>query len=207
MYSALRTPLLLLLPLFVTISASAQEAPEIEVTNVRFDRVAGDWIVASVDIRPGDNTLPTARDKDFLDDVRLSIYLSFKLDGANGEEEFAFYRSTVRMVSIESPNTYSLKFFLPGVVRDRDDLDVTPFAWIIEMEVGGQKVPLRDDQFEQREIKSKQAYDSFLSKANSDGAENDGILLPIYLAPSYIVNEARVNFREVPAFYRFEPEN
>ncbi|MFP4351373.1 MAG: hypothetical protein ACLFRP_00815 [Puniceicoccaceae bacterium] len=206
----MRTPFLFvaaLSALFLARAGGQQSAPEIEVTDVRFDRVAGDWIVGSVAIRSGENPAPDARDSDFIDDVRLTFHICFEVDLENVEEEFSFYRSSVRMVSLEQRETYTLKFYLPGVVRERDDLDVDPFAWVVEMEAGGVPIPVREDQFDKSAIQSKEAFDSFLSKANSEGAANDGIFLPSYLAPANVVNESRLNYRELPAFYRFEPVN
>lgn len=209
MLSALKAPICLgfALSLFLSARAGAQQAPEIEVSNVRFDRVADNWIVGSVTLRPGENPSPDARDEDFIDDVRLTFHVCFEVNLDNVPEEFSFYRSTVRMVSLERRKTYTLKFYLPGVLRDRDDLDADPFAWVVDMEAAGVPIPLRDDQFDGRAIKSKEAFDSFLSKANSEGAANDGIFLPSYLAPANVVNESRLNYRELPAFYRFEAEN
>ncbi|MEM0966775.1 MAG: hypothetical protein AAGJ81_11555 [Verrucomicrobiota bacterium] len=200
------------LALFLLLSSfpaflSAQEAPEIKVTNVRFDRVGNDWIVPTIQIEAGKNPSPDARDRDFLDDVLFTIYVCFEVDAPEGGNQYSFYRSTVRIISLESSKRYSMKFYLPGVVRDRDDLKVDPFAWLIEMEAGGQKVAPAADQAGGNIQVSPEGFANFLSKANSEGAVNDGILLPIYLAPIFIVNESRPNLRDVPSFYRFEPDN
>ena len=209
MSSALGTPILFVVALSALLLTRAvgQESPEIEVSNVRFDRVADNWIVGSVTLRPGENPAPSARDKDFIDDVRLTFHVCFEIDLDNVEDQFSFYRSSVRMVSLERRKTYTVKFYLPGVLRERDDLDADPFAWVVEMEAGGVRIPLRDDQFDKNAIKTKEAFESFLAKANSEGAANDGVFLPSYLAPLNVVNESRLNYRELPAFYRFEPLN
>jgi hypothetical protein len=199
--------LLAVLPSAFLFSQEGTEAPEIEVTNMRFDRLGDEWLVANLEIRPGKNPSPEARDEDFLDDVRLTLYLCFEVDAEGDEDGFSFYRSTVRIVSLESPNTYSVPFFLPGVIRDRDNLDAEPFAWLVEMQVGQAEVPLAEDQAGGEIRKSPEGFENFLSKASSESVDNDGILLPVYLAPGYLAGEARVNPREVPAFYRFEPEN
>jgi len=208
MSAALKTPLMVLLTLVFSISLLAQETPEIEVTNVRFDRIANDWIVATVQITAERNPLATARNVDYMDDVRLTMNVCYEVANVpDGEVPFDFYRSSVRMVSLEQSVRYSVYFFLPGVVRDRDDLDVDPFAWLIEMEVGGTPVAMETDQAGGEIKVDAEGYENFLSRANSMAPENDGIFLPMYLAPDFIVDSARIRSSEVPSFYRFELEN
>jgi len=201
-----KAPFSLFLFLILAVSGGAQEPPEIDVVDVRFNRIANNWTAAVIRIRADGNPSPDAFDDDFLDDVRLTFHTCYEVDrGADGDS-FSFYNSEVRMLSLDKSRTYQIAFFLPGVIRDRDDLDVDPFAWLIRMEAAGVEIPLADDQFG-GEIKSKAAYDSFLSKANSEGPQNDGILLPVYLAPFFVVNESRLNLADIPAFYRFESRN
>jgi len=198
--------LLFLLFLFGILTVSAQDAPQIEVEDVRFTRVGGNWLAAVITIRADRDPSPDAIDEDYLDDVRLDFYTCYEVDrGADGDE-LSFYNSSVRMVSLNRRNSYVVAFFLPGVVRDRDDLDTDPLAWVIRMDAGGREIPLTDDQFG-GQIGSRASYDNFMSKANAEGSANDGIFLPIYLTPVYIVNDARINFGDVPAFYRFENTN
>ncbi len=203
---AWKTPSCFLLFLAVVFSAGAQDAPEIEVQDVRFTRVAGNWLAAQITLRSGKNPSPTAIDEDYLDDVRLQFYTCFEVDRGGEGDEFVFYNSEVRIVSMDRQKTYQLAFFLPEVVRERDDLDTDPFAWVIQMEAASGRIPVQEDQFD-GDIRTESAYENFLSKANSEGSVNDGILLPIYLAPYYIVNDTRINLRDVPAFYRFEGRN
>ncbi|MGE9289783.1 MAG: hypothetical protein ACQKBT_02255 [Puniceicoccales bacterium] len=200
--------MLLLLTFAASISVFAQSEPEIEVTNVRFDRVGNDWMMATVQITPERNPLPDARNVDFMDDVLLSFNICYEVDRPNpGQPPLDFYRSTVRMVSLEQSKRYSLYFFFPGVIRDRDQLDVEPFAWLIEMEVAGRKIAMAPDQAGGEIKKDREGYDNFLSKANAGSAMNEGLFVPSYLAPDYVVDSARIRFNEIPAFYRFEPEN
>lgn len=206
MLSAWKPRFCFLLALALWLPLAAQESPSIEVSDVSFDRVASNWTSATIRIRPDRNPLPDAIDEDYVDDVRLSFYTCYEVDRGPDGDQFSFYNSEVRMVSLDRAKTYQVVFFLPGVIRDRDDLDLDPFAWVVEMEVGGVKVPLDEDQYG-GEIQTRNAYDSFLSRASSEGSANDGIMLPIYLTPFYIVNESRVNLGEVPAFYRFEATN
>ncbi|MBC2601466.1 hypothetical protein [Puniceicoccus vermicola] len=178
------------------------------MSNVRFDRGPDDWMMATVQISPERNPLPDARDEDYMDDVLLTLTLCYKVKNpAEGQSPLSFYRSTVRMVSIEQSKRYSLYFFLPGVIRDRDELDVEPFAWMVEMEVSGTKVGMSLDQAGGEVQKDKEGYDNFLSQASSGVQENEGLLVPVYLAPNHIVDSSRLRYTEVPAFYRFEPEN
>jgi len=208
MSSAYKPLFLVLLTLSLANSLWAQSAPTIDVSNVRFDRIGNDWIMATVEITPDRNPSPQARDEDFLDDVLLTLNLCYEVDNmANGESGYDFYQSTVRMVSIEQSKRYAIYFFLPGVIQDRDDLDSDPFAWLIEMEVAGQKVPMAEDQADGEIQKTPEGYENFLSQARSSAAANDGILVPSYLAPWYVLNSARLRTTEIPAFYRFEPRN
>jgi len=208
MSSALKPLLLVLLIGLPSLVLVAQEAPTIEVSNVRFDRVGEDWLMASVQITPDRNPAPEARNKDFLDDVLLTLNLCYEVDNkADGDLPLDFYRSSVRMISIEQSTRYTVYFFLPGVLRERDELDVDPFAWLIEMEVAGTPVKMAADQAGGEIDVSPEGYDNFLSRASSAAPANDGILVPSYLAPASVLNGARLRWTEIPAFYRFEAEN
>ncbi len=214
MAHALKTPLLLLAALFLPTLLSAQEAetPKIQVDDVRFDRVSdragGDWVMATVQISTDGNPLPNARDDDYTDDVLLTLNLCYEVENLpEGQPPLDFYSSSVRVVSLEKGKRYSVYFFLPGILRDRDDLDVDPFAWLIEMQVAGTRVPMAPDQAGGEIAISREGYDNFLSRARSGAAQNQGLLVPHYLAPDAIVNSARIRVNEIPAFYRFEPEN
>lgn len=182
---------------------SAQAENLIRVSNVNFSRVSGAGVQMTVQFQPERNTLPNARNDRFLDDVRLRVFLSYQTDSDAGPEGFDFYRSEVRMVGVESNRRYAVHFFLPQYILDRDRLR-DPFAWIVQFEVDGNLVPLNNDQFDQRAIRDRSAYDSFLSRANAEGAVNDGILVPHYLAPELTLSSARIDTRSLPTFRRFE---
>jgi len=186
---------------------SAQNVPEIEVRNVRFDSVGDNWMMVTVQLRPDENTMEDAISRDYIDDVRVRFYMGFEVDRRNREESFDFYRSSARIVSMQRRQTYTVHFFLPGVIRNRDNLRRDPFAWVVQLEVGGTELPLRESQYSRDSLRSREAYDSLVSNANAAGGTNDGKLVPIYLAPENLVREARINFRDVPAFYRFDLDN
>tara|TARA_R100000027_G_scaffold67749_1_gene68500 strand:- start:24830 stop:25456 length:627 start_codon:yes stop_codon:yes gene_type:complete len=208
MASALKTPIFLLLVLVSAISARAQEPPTIEVSNVRFDRTGDDWLVATVEITPDRNPLPDARDRDFVDDVELTLSLCYEVDNQpEGQPPFTYYRSSVRIVSMEHSKRYTNYFFLPSVLRDRDELKTDPFAWMIEMKVSGVSVPMAIDQAGGQVVKGAKGYGEFLNHVGANAPQNDGILVPIYLAPDHVVNSFRIRSSEIPAFYRFEPKN
>lgn len=196
-----------LLSLIFATLVSAQNVPEVEVRNVRFDSVGDNWMMVTIQLRPDENTMPDAISRDFIDNVKIDFFMGFEVDRSNRDESFDFYRSSARIISMQRRQSYNVHFFLPGVIRDRDNLRRDPFAWVVQIEVDGNQVPLRESQYSRNSLRSREAYDSLVSNANAAGAANDGKLVPVYLAPEYIVRESRINFRDVPAYYRFELDN
>lgn len=173
---------------------SGQEGVLIDLERVRFERLAEDWLRTEIEIEANRNS--AASNPRFVSDIRVGLILSLqKKDGS-----FSFYRSEVEVVALEQNQSATVSFFLPGVILERDDVR-EPFAYLIELSVGGVAQPLTQRSASSNIQSNPQAMASLKSRAEAEGEQTDGILLPEYLAPI-----AYRNPREAPVYRRRQPE-
>ena len=164
-------------PLFPRL-ATAQTSFDgtVEVANVRFERVRPDWyqIEVEVDVKaaPGN----TSR---YVNRVQASLNLGFKITA--GGDRFEFYRANATAVTIEQGRA-NFRFYLPPEVVDRDRLSGAADYWAVDLAVAGKAVPRSAKQVSSS-LPNPTALESFLSKVSSEGATNDGILIPQFQSP------------------------
>ncbi|MGJ3243153.1 MAG: hypothetical protein ACFE0O_09390 [Opitutales bacterium] len=172
------------------------QALEIEVRDVRFEQTREDWIIMRIELRAGRNTLPDARNDRFIDDVLVRAIVSYEAP----EEGFDFYTAEARIISLETAENRAVYFCLPPEIVERDELRKDPFAWLVELEVLGNTLPIGRDNVSSN-IPNAQAVASFQERAAAAQAETVGIFRPHYLAPPGLVRA-----EDTPSFYRTEPE-
>lgn len=180
----------------------AQQDP-LELRDVRFDRVSNNWTKVTLTLDVRGNPSEDAPNRNFLDDIRVDCYVGYENRAPDADEpEYVFFRSAARIVTMERGRS-EVHFFLPGPIVDRHRFRTDPFAWMIELEVGGDRLPLRREHVSDN-LRSEEAVNNFRDRANSEGARNDGIFMPIYLVPPNIVSGARVNLNDLPVYFRLD---
>ena len=173
----------LLLTLVCSIPVSA--ASLLKVDRISFEKLGReDWLRCRLQISSDGSLSESAADSRFLDDVKARLYLSFRKSG----KDFSFYTCEVEIVTMEQGERYYLDYFLPGPVVKRDRLNTNPFAYLVEFTVGGYSVPF-ENEFGSSNMDQISARQMFKDKADASKQENDGILLPSFLAPDYLTSE------------------
>lgn len=184
----------LILPILVflagVLSLGAQEA--ISVDRVDFNSLRDDWIQMEVELSCNGNPSPEARDKRYVEDINVKVYLAYGEPG-----NFDFYTSEVDIIIMEQGDDNNVYFYLPGLIVERDQLATDPDFYYVELTVAGeaqdpQKAAMSSN------IPNLDSLNRFVSLANSEGGSNDHILMPIYLVSG--VDLGRVD--KLPAFLR-----
>lgn len=168
-----------------------------EVRRVQFESEREDWIRVRIELRGNRNPDPTARNDRFVDRIRVSCILAYQFDTG-----FDFYRSQAELVGIEQNQTAEVSFLLPGVIVERDRIRQDPFAYLIELEVKGEALPLQEAGVSPSIRSNPTAAQSLKSRAATEAERNDGILVPVYLAPPIFQDG-----NDTTAYIRREPES
>lgn len=185
------------LALFVaTISSVCAQAP-ITVERVKFDAVGNDWMQVEIELMCNGNPSPDARNKDFVENIVVKPLIGYSL----GKGEFQFYSAEVEVMIMEARDKNSVYFYMPGPVVERDDLPARPEYYYIEISVNGvAQEASRDGAAISSNISSLEMLQNMQSKAQSQLAENENLLLPVYFTPVEYSSKAR----NLPVFIRRE---
>ena len=174
-------------------SMFAQEA--IKVDRVDFNSLRDDWIQMEIELSCEGNPAPDARDKNYVEKIKLKAYLAYTRDAST--REYDYYTSEIEIIIMEKGDDNNVYFYLPGLIAERDQLQTDPDFYYVEVSVKGepqkpQKAAMSSN------IPNLDILNSFISKADSEGAENEHILMPIYLTSG--IDLGRVS--DLPAFLR-----
>ncbi|MGJ8640316.1 MAG: hypothetical protein ACSHYA_13085 [Opitutaceae bacterium] len=176
----------------LVVSLFAQDA--IEVKKVDFNTTKDDWIQMEIELSCEENKAPDARDKRFVENVKVTAYLAYESKYA---KPFDYYTSEVEIVIMEKGEDYNVYFYLPGLIVERDQIQPEePKFYYVEVSVdGAAQAPNKSSKGISPNIPNLEAINSLKSKAQG---QNEHLLMPIYLAPSNAVG--RVS--DLPVFLR-----
>lgn len=195
----------ILSPIFVLISCvlslAAQDA--VEVNKVDFKKTSDDWVQMEVEMKCLENPAPDARDKDYVEAVKVKVYLAYERDAS--ARLYDYYTSEVEAVIMEAKEDYNVYFYLPGLIAKRDRLRrPDPAFYYVEISVGGvAQAPKGGSAAISDSIPNLQVLQSFLAKAKEGAASNEFFLLPIYYTPS----EFWGRVSDLPLFLRRDPRD
>ena len=188
MYKLL-TPIVIFLAAMV--STFAEEA--IKVDRVNFKSLRDNWVQMEVELSCQGNPSPEARSTRHVEDIKVKAYLGYKVD-----DGFDFYYSEVEIIIMEQGDDNNVYFYLPGLIVERDKLSsIDPDYYFVELTVGGEVQPSQRSA-RSSSIKNEAILASMKSKADSEGAENEHILMPVYYAPAQYLG----NIDKLPIFLR-----
>ena len=154
----------------------AQE--DIRVDRIDFNSLRDDWIQMEIELSCEGNSADEARDKDYVEKIKVKAYLGYTRDASAGS--FDFYTSEIEILIMEKGDDNNVYFYLPGLIVERDQLKTYPDYYYVEVSVNG------DAQKPQKAAMSSSIPDlamlnSFISKAESEGTDNEHVLMPYYL--------------------------
>lgn len=184
-------------PILILLSASlvlpAQE--DIRVDRVDFNSLRDDWIQMEIKLSCEGNSAEEARDKNYVEKIKVKAYLGYTRDAST--RSFDYYTSEIEIIIMEKGDDNNVYFYLPGLIAERDQLKTDPDFYYVEVSINGdaqkpQKAAMSSN------IPNLEILNSFISKADSEGAENEHILMPYYLVSG--IDLGRVS--KLPAFLR-----
>lgn len=181
----------------------------VNVRSIHFDPVKlggqqNPWIRTQVELHanynPEAKAAPDAEagakkpvNKNWVDKVKVTLTLIFKPIGTSTAAEFAYYRSSVTVLTMEVNSDRSVYFYLPGDIVKRDRLKMQPDYYYVQIEVGGTEQPLFTEAGRPVPDMANALHKQFLDKKIFDGARseadravnsNNGMLRPHYLVPA-----------------------
>lgn len=167
------TPILTLLASSLALCAQTP----VEVKSVDFDSLRDDSIQMEIELSCQGNFAADARNRDYVENINVRVYLAYVRDAS--ARLYDYYTSEAEVVIMEKGEDYNVYFYLPGLIAERDNLKDDPDFYYVELSVNGEKLPPQKNGM--GNITSPEILESFLSKANSEGRDNEHLLMPIYL--------------------------
>jgi hypothetical protein len=194
------------LPLAALAQSPTTNAPagaEVEVRSVKFATVrppnGGDaWLESTVElgVNPNPAAGPYGR---FADRVQVTLLLSLR----TRENDYTFYRASAEAVTLEAGRA-AIRFYLPPEVLQREQVNTDPFAYAVEVAVGGRPVTpgagsLSSSLRTGDPQRAAELLRTFKDRAAQAAPRNDGVMVPQYLSPF-----ATAYGNDTPAFVRRE---
>lgn len=195
-------------PLAAQVAKAEAGKSAVVVRSVHFDptKLGGQqnpWIRTQVELRANFNpetkvaAEPDAAgkkpaNKQWVDKIKVTLTQIFKPIGATAAADFAYYRSSATVLTMEVNTDRSVYFYLPGDVVKRDRLKAQPDYYFVQVEVGGQELPLFTETGRpvpdmqaavHKMFLDKKAFDDARSLADRAVGANSGLLRPQYLVP------------------------
>jgi hypothetical protein len=178
------------------------------VRSVHFDPVKiggqkNEWIRMQVELQANFNpeTKVSAEDKvgkrpankQWVDKVKVTVTQIFKPLGAANSTEYSYYRSSATVLTMEIGSSRSAFFYLPGDIVKRDRLKLQPDYFYVQLEVGGNEVPLFNEAgrltpdmlaaVHKQFSSNKKEFDAARDLADRGATANAGMLRPQYMVP------------------------
>ncbi|MDQ8208654.1 hypothetical protein QEH52_14100 [Coraliomargarita sp. SDUM461003] len=176
-----------------SLALNAQEA--IKVDRVDFKSLRDDWIQMEIELSCTGNPAPDARDRNYVEAIKVKAYLAYERDAK--AREYDYYTSEAEIIIMEKGDDNNVYFYLPGLIAERDQLQTDPDFYYVEVSVNGEPQKPQTAAMSSN-IPNLDILNSFVSKADSEGADNEHLLMPIYLVSG--IDLGRVS--DLPAFLR-----
>ena len=177
----------------------AQQDP-VQLSRVKFGRIKiegmrDDWLEIEFRLKGGRSRKIDISNPRFVNRVGVVLNLAF-VSNSSGRQRSHFFRSEVLFSTLEAGDDRSIFFYLPPEVVDRDRLPAEPFAYLVELSIGGKELPVRKDHLSSN-LNDLKRMGNFRLRVTRDAIENEGNLLPIYKTPFYLLPE---KLKDSPAY-------
>ena len=186
---------------FLALTSLSSASEQITVKKVDFTLLRDKWTQVEVELKCGENKSPAARDTGFVENVKVKVYLAYELKGKapSGAPNFDYYTAEVEIIMMERGDDYNLYFYLPGMIYERDGFSkVDPGYHYVEISIDGEVLAPQEKAMSKLFFSNSASLANFVSKADSEGADNDHILMPVYHTPV----EYRGKVSDLPIFLR-----
>lgn len=185
------------------VAAQRQTVPstaDVEVSAVRFRgaRAEGQqqqWLEAEVELQARGGDAKGGAKSRYSDFVKIELMVGYDV-GTGAEKHFNYFRSSVTAVALDSGKSV-VRFYLPWEVVKRDGLALSePPYWMAVVSVGDSEVP-GNTRSVSTKLESAEIAQRFRQRVSTEGAVNDGVLVPQHDSPF-----AGLNLRDVPSLVR-----
>ena len=173
---------------------------DIRVDRVDFNSLRDDWIQMEIELSCEGNSAEEARDKDYVEKIKVKAYLGYTRDAS--ARSFDYYTSEIEILIMEKGDDNNVYFYLPGLIVERDQLKTDPDYYYVEVSVNGNAQKPQTAAMSSS-ISDLSMLNNFLSKAKSEGTDNEHVLMPYYLVSG--IDLGRVS--QLPAVLRREVRN
>lgn len=180
------------LPL-LSIGQARVSVEDVRFAKVRPDGDAANWFEVEIEV-----AVPHGVDLEGPSVVRLELELAVEAPMAG---DFVFMKSAVRFFLPARGKEASVYFYLPPALAESLDLRREPYGWRVTLEHAGKAVPLLPNAYS-KNLREREAAQSFARRIQSEAGERDGWLQPIYLTPFYAYENGR--YEACPNFLRLE---
>lgn len=151
----------------------------VSVDGVKFKSVKDDWLMCEIKISTGKNIMPEAPSEDFIENVKVRLYLGFKnnsfLDGID------YYYSEVTIIVLERGDKNFVRFYIPGKKLDMYRYN-KPQYFYAEIVCDKMVFSPKSRSFS-TSFKNIESLNNFVKKAKAGSFTNFGQLVPSYLTP------------------------
>ncbi|MGC6455523.1 MAG: hypothetical protein ACON39_00845 [Coraliomargaritaceae bacterium] len=181
--------------LFYLLGTVRMFGQDVVLDRVSFNSLPRDWVEIEIQITCQGNSSPEARNKDFLENIKIRPYLAYPK--GSSPDEFVYFTAEVEILIMEKSDSNNVYFYLPGLLMERDNLKF-PEYYYIEIEVNGEPLTPENEAFDGI---SSTSIPNFKTKVESGSEPTKHALMPVYLAPNEYQNRAR----KLPIFVRRDP--
>lgn len=130
----------------------------------------------------------------------VEMVLEVAVAAADGGD-FVFMKKEVAFFLPKRGDSKTVYFYVPPAAAEGLRLQREPYGWRVMMKHNGEAVPLVADAYS-RNLREREAAQSFARRVGSEAAVHTGWLQPIYLTPFYDDEDRR--YEDSPSFIRTE---
>lgn len=184
-------------------NSSSPAGADVEVRGVKFANVrppgGGDaWLEATVEVGVTANPAAGVYGR-YADRVQATFLVSLR----TRDNDYTFFRASAEAVTLESGRA-AFRFYLPPEILRREQVNSDPFAYAVEIAVGGRPIAPGTNAVSSglRTSDVQRAADllrAFKDRVAQSAPQNDGVMVPQYLSPL-----AASYGNDTPAFVRRE---
>jgi hypothetical protein len=148
--------------------------------------------------------------KQWVDKVKVTVTQIYTPLGAANSTEYSYYRASATVLTLEVGSPRSVYFYLPGDIVKRDRLKMHPDFFYIQLEVGGNEIPIHNEAGRVNPDMLSAVHKQFITKAQFELARdqadrgvsaNAGMLRPQFLVP-YAIFDTLPQSSPSPEFIR-----
>ena len=131
--------------------------------------------------------------EEFVDNTAVKAALVYELGNGN----YRAFESSIEIITMKAREDYIVYFFFPEEVRERDDLPNRPFAWLVELTIGGKEIAVGEANVS-RNISNATAVARMRELVTATSGSTSGQLLALDEVPYWVLAASDVDIRKIP---------